>query len=549
MMSPDTLAELGRAVNLAYADLQQFSETGRGLVQYAASEYERIIVTAGQAIEHQPDALLNAWPAGTLEAYFELTAILLLADEKDDAQLARFENLVRQLERLLQSTDHEKAKRGAAAFLESVILVTEDVSPRTTRRVLELLARLASAPEGVLPPTGDEQEPAELRRERNSLNSEDRARLRGLLQVGLYREVMIFLNQRQELDGARAAEESLSSVRTPVVSFASRKGGVGKSMLVLATATWFLKLVKPNATVCVLDLDLSGPVWQYLLFPERGRPSHFLNDLFQMDQGNQKNDFAFPVVSAADIAPLLEESSIEIEGTRLRLLSIADLPRTSRYLAVAIANNGQSFFRFLVSLVTGLQTLCDLVVIDNEPGFGTLSLLSHVLATSIPRGCSAVVSTPALPDLRGSLLELSDLNVLDRASSLVNRPPLWIINKADAQARDFLAGDHSIVEVASQIEAYNNILPARPVVARALAAVQTRFHGLPLPLDPALLAFGNIQNDGAPPLKGALTTFAETTFFETFVSQVAPRILALLEERDDDRALQVTGIIPTPGGE
>lgn len=533
MSNPEDIAQLGILVDRAHAALSQFGTTGPDLVRNAVSEYDSIVVAAGRLIEDQPRFVLASWPAETLAAYFELAVVLLLAEQPEEAQLARFATLVAQLDLLLQPPKHETATKGVAAFLESMILVVEDVRPLTTIKLLELLARMAGAPEGVIPPTAEAPDSPGQAAEATGLDNDDRARLRDLLQVGLCREVMIFLEQRQTLHGARTTDPSLSSICTPVVSFASRKGGVGKSMLLLATATWFLKCVLPGARVCVIDLDLSGPVWQYLLFPERGRPSHFLNELLLLDQGNQVGEFDFGVVSAADVAPLLEESTIDLQGAHLRLLSIADLPRTSRYLAVAIANNGESFFRFLVSLVTALQGLCDLIVIDNEPGFGTLSLLSHVLATSVPRGCSVVVSTPSLPDLRGSLLELSDLNVLDRSSSLVNRPPLWIINKADAQAREFLATDHSIVEVASQIEAYNDILPVRPVVARALSPARTRFHGLPLPLDPALLAFGNIQNNGTPPLQGALTTFAATAFFTAFVTDVAPRLITHLTERGE----------------
>jgi len=300
-------------------------------------------------------------------------------------------------------------------------------------------------------------------------------------------------------------------------------------MLTLATAAWFLKAVRPGANVCILDLDLSGPVWQYLLFPERNRPSHFLNDILSVEQGNQKGDFEFPEVSRELIAPLLERSSISIEGTPLALISIADLPRTSRYLSVAVANNTESCFSFLLQLISSLQDLTDLVIVDNAPGFGSLPLLTHVLTTSLPHGCSAVVSTPALPDLRGSLIELSDLSMLNRDSKMANRPPIWIVNKADEKARAFLESKHSIVEVAHEVEAYSRILPDRPVIAKALSPTDARFSGLALPLDPSLLTFGNITNGGAPPLQDALATFGSSEFFRAFVASVGPAMLPFLQ--------------------
>src|SRR5439155_12779186 len=139
--------------------------------------------------------------------------------------------------------------------LESLILGIEDLKPKTSRAVLELLARLADAPEGVLPPAQELSVAVEtgsstiLR-----VDAEHRALLRGLLHIGLYREVMIFLQQRKDLNAVRDTAEALRHILTRVVSITSRKGGVGKSMLTLATAAWFLKAVRPGANVCILDL-------------------------------------------------------------------------------------------------------------------------------------------------------------------------------------------------------------------------------------------------------------------------------------------------------
>jgi cellulose biosynthesis protein BcsQ len=468
-----------------------------------------------------------------VESYFELATTLLLATESEADQLILLNELIHQFDVILNSGKLEKAREGARALLESLMLATEDLQAKTSQQILGLLARLSNAPEGVVPPSDQDSKQPKKKRADAKIDNADRALLRNLLQVGLYREVMIFLDQEQHLARARQSAASLENILTPTVSFISRKGGVGKSILSLATAAWYSKYVKARATVCIIDLDFSGPVWQYLLFPERqDKPSHFLNDLFSLDQGNQKGEFEFPPkVSTDQIKPFLEKSSISIEGTRLSLLSIADLPRTSRFLSIAIDNNIESFFRFLTQLLVALQPLVDLVIIDNSPGLGTLPLLSHLIATSVRHGCSTVVSTPALHDMWGTIIELSDLSVLDQQAEHVNRPPLWIINKADERARQFLSTKHKIVDVAQRIGAYNRILPHRPLIERAVSSSGLQFSGLALPLTPALLAFGNIRTRwGKQPLQNEFTTFLKTDFFKAFVKYIAPVMLPLLTD-------------------
>jgi MinD-like ATPase involved in chromosome partitioning or flagellar assembly len=520
-------SHLGREIDGAYRRLKLSKKRGRVLVELVKSQCGQTVKDAAKLVRRDPDSVLKKWSKKTLESYFELAGVMLLAADSSDEELTLLNDLIRQLDRILGSSEEQKAKAGAQALLESLILAIENVGSESNYQILELLADLSNAPEGVIPPSRQPSKQVAARRVAKNIDGKGRALLRDLLQVGLYREVMTFLQQRESLRDARERGGALRNIRKPVISLASRKGGVGKSMLTFATAAWYLKM-RPHAKVCIIDLDLSGPVWQYLLFPERGRPAHFLNDLFRLDQGNQKGEFEFPSISKQAVTQLLEESSIKVEGVALRLIAFADLPRTSRYLSLAFSNNSEACFRFLVELVSALQPFVDLIVIDNPPGFESLPLLSHILTTSVPRGCSVVVSTPALPDLRGTLIELSDLSVLGRDSALVRRPPVWIVNKADSKARKFLSTKHSVVDVANEIEAYNAILPPRPLIARAISASSDKFHGQTLPLDPALLAFGNIKNSGRPPLEDALDTFLETRFFKEFASKVGPVMLPFL---------------------
>lgn len=520
---------LGAAVNDAYERLHDSQEKERVLTGRVASECRQMLTAVAGLIKIAPDALLSEWDEKTLERYFELTVLLLLATETEREQLTLLGDLKIQLDRILEAQEPQKAKQGAQSLLESLILSAEDVHWKTCQQILELLARFSEAPpEGVIPPSRQESWQSEATRVPDSIDSVERARLRDLLQVGLYREVLTFLQQRDNLSGARKIAKHLQHLLTPVATFASRKGGVGKSMLVYATAAWYLK-EHPNARVCIIDLDLSGPVWQYLLFPENDKSLHFLNNLLRLDQSNQKGHFEFPTnITTEQIEPFLEESAIKVGETALRLLTVADLPRTNRYLSIAIANNSESCFLFLAQLLSALQPLVDFVIIDNEPGLGALPLLAHVLATSIPHGCSSLISTPALPDLRGSLFELSDLYLLDRESAMVDRPPLWIVNKADDQAREFLSAKHKIVDVANQVVTYKAIVPKRPLIDRAVSPFSDLFDRLALPLDQSLLAFSNINNKGTPPLQGALDNFVKTDFFKTFMEEVGPAMRPLL---------------------
>jgi cellulose biosynthesis protein BcsQ len=529
---------LGAAIDALYNRQLNSQQREHAFATLVASESAETIMAVAKYLKQDPNSLLSEWSEETITRYFELTIVMLLATESEDDQLTLLSDLEKQLFRALESDELKKARQGGRALLESLILAIEDVHRKTCQQVLELLAKLSNAPpEGVIPPSRQEEWATAAKHTPDKVTREDQVVLRELLEVGLYREVMSFLQQREDLSGTRKSEESLTQLIKPIVSFSSRKGGVGKSMLVFATAAWYLK-EHPAARICIVDLDLSGPVWQYLLFPERDKPSHFLNDLLRVDQGNQKGEFEFPSdLSTAAVEPLLEESTIKVEGKSLLLLSVADLPRTSRYLSIAVANNSEACFLFLTELFSALQPLVDLIIIDNAPGLGSLPLLSHVLASSVPFGCSAVVSTPALPDLRGSIIELSDLYVLDRESVMVNRPPLWIVNKADAKAQEFLSGKHKIVDVANQVEAYNAILPLRPLIYRAVSPASNQFHGLALPLDLSLLTFSNINNGGIPPLQDALKSFLQTEFFQAFIGTVGEAMLPLLSANADERPL------------
>lgn len=521
-----TLESIGASIDAAYTRSQSFPEREHTLALRIAAECSQILQVGGQCVTDNVDALFREWPDRTIERYFELTVVALLAAQSGAEQESALSRLLRELDVILEARETRKSHAGAQALVESLMFAIEDVESKTRRDIMELLARLANAPEGVIPPSKANSLPAS----HSYVDKAERALLRDLLQVGLYREVSVFLEQRRELEDARARASSLHEISTPVVSFASRKGGVGKSMLTLAVAAWYCEVARSRGRVCILDFDLSGPVWQHVLFQDTTKPSRFLNDLLRVEQGNQKGEFQFPEdLTTADVEPLLTSAPANSEGARVSLLSVADLPRTSRYLSVAVANNAESFFRFVAQLLSALQPLTDLVIIDNPPGFGSLPLLSHVVATGVRHGCSIIVSTPALHDLGGTIIELSDLNLLEQESELVQRGPLWIVNKADRPAQEFLSTRHRVVDIANEIGAYSQIRPHRPLIERAVSSGGHHLSAIPLPLDPRLFSFATIGNrEGNRSLAATLTSLRETDFFKAFDRLVGDAMRARL---------------------
>jgi len=326
--------------------------------------------------------------------------------------------------------------------------------------------------------------------------------------MGLYRELKAFLGERKRVtgEGNIGAEAKLA---TPVVTILSRKGGVGKSMFALATALSFVRQ-NHGKTVCIVDLDLTGPVWQYLLFPQPDKPARFLNDWFE-------EDGFFREATAEMVADVIETSEIASLDRRVKLLSLADLPRTNRSIALEMANRPVETYNFLVSLVQAIQPFADLIVFDNSPGFATVPLLTHVLASKAKAGTSIVVSTPAMPDLRGTIVEISDLRLLDTL-----RPPLWVINKATPQTKDFLANIPSVVEAALALGTYDRIVPdCRRLASKVGKSKKPSLNEVTMPLDNGLHTFSHVIGR-TQHLSALVKNFEQSLFYRTFKKSISP---------------------------
>jgi cellulose biosynthesis protein BcsQ len=455
-------------------------------------------------------SVLNDWPQETIERYFELCALQVIA-APSETQYIILQESFECLDKILLLRN-DKLYVAIQAFYESLILHIDATTKKASDAILKKLAELGNCPEGVLP-ANDIKNSADVAPRQQVI-------LKNILNTGLIRELEEFLKIKSNIKSV-SNDSVTNNVSTRLVSFLSRKGGVGKSSLLLATAFWFVKAYQ-NKRVCILDLDLSGPVWQYLLFPQPERPEKFLNAILDLEQGDQEGEFTFPQVDKATINDCIEWPELGCDTERIGVITLSDLPRTNRYLSLALKNNPTGYYNFIISILDSLGDFVDLVLIDNAPGFDSTQILSHVLASSIPCGASIVLSTPAAPDLRGTMIELSDLALLKDC-----RPPLWVVNMATPEAMEFISRPLGITQVASEDESYNSILPINRHIALKAVCSPIKYPSAKwLQRDEKLHSFGHVSTRSIPTM---LDDFCKTKLYEGFEKEVAPHLSSLLK--------------------
>ncbi|MFC1805498.1 P-loop NTPase [Planctomycetota bacterium] len=314
-----------------------------------------------------------------------------------------------------------------------------------------------------------------------------------LLNAAMYAEVVRFCKAREVRPIQRAHEGLVERIKKPVISVASRKGGTGKTVFLMAIATWFAQH-EPHSRVCVLDLDLSGPVWQHVLFPERNRPERFLDDLLDLEQPT--DDFEFGAPDEGNVLSCVDEAASPFGADGLiGHLGVRDVPGVRRILSHAADRSRRKFYPFLLRVVAVLSRDYDLILIDNAPGFESIPFCSHALASSTPSGGTFVISTPTLHDLGGTFLELANA----RLTMDFKRPPFWVVNKVTERSLAFLSGDHTAYHVAKCLRAYDGVLPEAPLVERVLRPTNVAsIAGLwqTIQLDRGLLDFGCLDAEG-----------------------------------------------------
>jgi MinD-like ATPase involved in chromosome partitioning or flagellar assembly len=313
--------------------------------------------------------------------------------------------------------------------------------------------------------------------------------LHDLLHAALCAEVRRFCTARNVKSIAPDFEDVVARISCPVVSVGSRKGGTGKSVLLAAIISWF-KRRRPDSRVCLLDLDLSGPIWQYLLFPSRNSPGRFLDDILDLHQ--RPFGFRFPVPTPNGIIELVRKAPCPFSlGTEVSHLGVRDLPSINRLLLLAAEMSRTDFYTFIARVIEQLSASHELILIDNSPGFDSIPLCTHTIASSAMRGAALVVSTPALPDLAGTFLELADLRLIE-----FKRPPFWIVNKATACSRDFLSHKWSAYQIAKMLKAYDGVLPETPLIASALRPSDVTNFWHAVSMDESLLDFSFLDGTG-----------------------------------------------------
>lgn len=454
----------------------------------------QLMSAATRLIIQNPKGYLELFHPEDIKAYAELKAVLLLSYYAEE-QYKIFQEFEGELWAVLES-GAEKAYEFAGSLISFIILSLDDFPQDLKNSMLQILGSLTGRQEGIKEPIEDRV---------RSLPHGSGPRLSQLLDMGLASEVFSFLNVWDDMSDASNKNDPLG-IGVPVVTVLSRKGGVGKSTITLALLLWYLENSE-GGRACIVDLDVTGPVWQYLIAPKGvasdGSPLSYLNSIINIEQHGACFDFGRPSREAAlSCASQISLSQVEKE---VGLVTLADWPRTNRYLIEAISNNRASYSEFLEYLLKGLSSEYDFIVIDNSPGFDTQSLLTLALVGQMKKGWPLVISTPFMPDLRGTLLELSDFRLLPS-----KRPPTWIINKASEQVVEFFSQPHTLIEIAAETRSYSDILPQAPLLGRTLRRYRAAANAVPLPFDPTLVSVANLME----------TSFAEEGVIDAVRSSV-----------------------------
>lgn len=507
-MGPTFAAAL-QALLATYRRVEHDVQAASGVAPSLPEELRDALLPVTNQIVGNP-TVLQEMGDDAIDACFELRVVqLLIADKhQQDAILQSIEDELRVILRM----DTAKARKAGATLIGCLLLALDEL-PVVADRVLALLGSLTGRNEGLRQgaPTAQPL----------PLSPEVALDLSKLLDYALFGEVFTFLAGLPSLRDA-TVQTGLADVTASLVSIASRKGGVGKSTLALALALAAVRR-RADCRVCIVDLDVTGPTWQYLLCPDgrtvAGQPIAYLNRLIEIDQPDTAFHFGEPHEDL--VLACMAEAHLPTVQTPVGLLTFADLPRTNRYLVQAIANNRSSFTAFLVAILRAASSRFDFIIIDNTPGFDPHPLITLVLAGRVPRGVPLVLSTEQAPDLRGTFLELSDLRLLH-----FNRPPVWIVNKASEEAERFFSAELTLPQVAGLARGYAEIMPNAPLLQRFLTPRRPSRTVQALPFDEDL-ARPNVHGiDLSSPLtESAVRKFLGSNLFRRFESDIAPPLL------------------------
>ena len=437
--------------------------------------------------------------------------IVDLIDEQEDNALEKIQR-IREVVYQLVVYGGEAAKNLAEGLLESMMIGIEALSEQCVQEIIDCLCDIVDLNLGTMPKW----------RGYRRKHGEPKPKFYDILNGTLYAEIVRFHKMKKGRELQEEHRGIVETVNCPVISVGSRKGGTGKSLFLMATILW-IKKRHESAKICILDLDLSGPVWQYLLFPERNKPKHFLDDLIHTEQKPDEN-FEFPDAANIDILSLVEGADCPFGfGGKLYHLGIRDVPGINRTLALAADLNRKGFYPFLAHIASAISTEYDYLLIDNSPGFDSIPYASLGLACSVPKGLAYIVTTPALPDMAGTFLELSDYRL-----TKISRPPIWIVNKSTEESRSFLSQKLTSYEVAQMLQAYDGELPEVPVLDKLLDPSQPCDIWQNVAMDNTVSDFLFIDSKGRPKIIDLSKTDYATAVGD--IMEVAFRKEGILEE-------------------
>lgn len=444
-----------------------------------ASEFVEMIVKLASdedAYNLQSDLGESSWKMSEL-------AILALISHDEVIQDTATKTVLEVVNKLLIVS----ADKLAGEFLESFVAGMDFITTDAAQILINFTAHLAGVSTGTtLPPKVSPLK-----------NPAMKGRLASLLNVGLYQEVVGFLREKRKRNQIDSHRELVKGISKPVISVCSRKGGSGKSTLLLGILNWFCGK-HPGARVCILDLDLSGPTWKYLLFPEFSYPRTFLNDFFNE---NYDDGSFFPQTESSfyHLLENIDEIPCEtIEGKpTIGLLGVRDLPRSLRDLRKILDLKIDEFYPFFIKLVRCLANMYDLILIDNSPGFDDIPNCSLSVASNVDHGLAFIMSTPSHADIAGTFIELSDLRLLGQ-----DRSPIWVVNRLP-NGYPFFTRKWNAYYIARRLKAYDGVLPSRPILEKLELPVDTSNIWHQLPFDPFVSEIGYVKDDTPTILPGS----------------------------------------------
>lgn len=428
-----------------------------------------------RSLMENPNTVIKLTDNAFINNYCEFYVFIILLMESVDQK-----RNIQQLMGLVQSQIGHNDKTGkyiSQRLVEHLVLSLDLFSNDDAQLILDLLGNLTNRNSG----TRNSAVVSE-----SEYTSNHRA-LSQLFEKALFSEVWEFLTTRKAINkNLSEFSSNIVGCDSNVISIGSRKGGVGKSTIAMLIA---MAAIERSSSTCIIDLDLTGPVWQYLLFPKRNEPKYFLNDVLSPQPVDIFN-FAEP--SDADIEKCISIAGT-INGSSLGLLAFADLPRTSRLLrtAISLRRNQNSYLQLLTNIIRVVSKYYNTIIIDNSPGFDSCSLLSFVVTDQVNNGTNIIVSSPQKADIYGTFIELADFRLLNL------NPPLWLINKADEETKNWFSKKHSEYEIIQKCQSYDTLLPSNPSMLLSSIVKRKRKHiaNQCLGFDNNLNAFLSLSDD------------------------------------------------------